>query len=250
MEINEITIKEGEETTITEVIDKNSDVSSQMKSKIVIGDRAKVRHIFFLHDDVKDNFIEERTVIVGNGAKLESYYCYIGGREITLKTHFKISQNAHVEHNVLLFGKDEQKFNLNEIYEFQKKDSYGRFHIKAINSQQSTVNCIGNILIDSGAQKCNTYLDMQGFILGNLARSSMVPSLQIEANDVKAGHAATITQMNEEQLFYMQSRGLSKQQSTKLFLDGLFLSFTKDMNDKKIGSVILNSIHNLEYVSG
>ncbi len=69
----------------------------------------------------------------------------------------------------------------------------------------------GLIKIEKQAQKTNSYLANHILKLGDKTLANSIPSLKIDANDVKASHGATVGQINEEHLFYLMARGLSRQ---------------------------------------
>ena len=58
--------------------------------------------------------------------------------------------------------------------------------------------------------------------LSSKSRSDSIPGLQIDANDVKAGHASTSGQIDEEQLFYMLSRGIRRDEAIHMIVTGFF----------------------------
>lgn len=74
--------------------------------------------------------------------------------------------------------------------------------------------------IENGAENSNAYLKADVLMLSDEARAHVVPSLEIKENDIKASHGATITKINEEQIFYMMSRGLSRTKAKKLIVEG------------------------------
>lgn len=80
----------------------------------------------------------------------------------------------------------------------------------------------GLIKIEKESQKTNSYLANHILKLGGKTLANSIPSLKIDANDVKASHGATIGQINEEHLFYLMSRGLSRQEAERLIVEGFF----------------------------
>ncbi len=82
--------------------------------------------------------------------------------------------------------------------------------------------CRGLIKIEKKAQKSNSHLTNRILKLGEKTMASSIPSLKIEANDVKAGHGAAIGQIDEEQIFYLMARGLSREAAEKLIAEGFF----------------------------
>ncbi len=80
----------------------------------------------------------------------------------------------------------------------------------------------GLIRIEKQAQKTNSYLANHILKLGEKTLANSIPSLKIDANDVRASHGATVGQINEEHLFYLMTRGLSRQEAERLIVEGFF----------------------------
>src|SRR5262249_35878618 len=68
----------------------------------------------------------------------------------------------------------------------------------------------------------NSRLEEHAIHLSSASRSDSIPGLQIDANDVKAGHASTSGQIEEEQLFYMLSRGIKRDDAIHMIVTGFF----------------------------
>jgi Fe-S cluster assembly protein SufD len=82
----------------------------------------------------------------------------------------------------------------------------------------------GMIDIEKGAQGTNSDLRDAALHLSDKARSDSIPGLEIDANEVKAGHGSTSGQIDEEQLFYLMARGLSREVATQMIVVGFFSS--------------------------
>ena len=80
----------------------------------------------------------------------------------------------------------------------------------------------GLIRIPKEGQKTNSYLANHILKLGDKTLANSIPSLKIDANDVKASHGATVGQVDEEHLFYVMSRGLSREEAQSLIIEGFF----------------------------
>jgi Fe-S cluster assembly scaffold protein SufB len=78
------------------------------------------------------------------------------------------------------------------------------------------------IRIEKTAKNSRAYLAEHGMILGKDARADAIPGLEIETNDVKATHSASVAQINDEELFYIMSRGLTEDEAKKLIIVGFF----------------------------
>jgi Fe-S cluster assembly protein SufD len=73
-----------------------------------------------------------------------------------------------------------------------------------------------------GAQKTDAYQHNRNLVLSRPARDDSIPNLEIAANDVRCTHGATISQVEEEHLFYLQTRGLPRSEAQNLIVEGFF----------------------------
>ncbi|NTV29963.1 MAG: Fe-S cluster assembly protein SufD, partial [Candidatus Omnitrophica bacterium] len=78
----------------------------------------------------------------------------------------------------------------------------------------------GRILVRRDAQKTNSYQLNKNLLLGREARVDAKPQLEIFADDVKCSHGATIGQLDEDQLFYLGTRGIGRQESVRMLIRG------------------------------
>ncbi|MDO5077458.1 Fe-S cluster assembly protein SufD [Corynebacterium sp.] len=82
---------------------------------------------------------------------------------------------------------------------------------------------IGDVLIRSNAQGTDTYEANRNLVLTEGARADAVPNLEIETGEIAgAGHAATVGRFDDEQVFYLLSRGITKDQARRLIVRGFF----------------------------
>lgn len=108
------------------------------------------------------------------------------------------------------------------IAEYWKFDQPGQardYVMKAVVEPGGNLELIGKIQVTKKARGTETFLRQKVLLLGEGARAITKPELEIETQEVKAGHAASIGQVDEEQLFYLMSRGLSKKEATKLLVE-------------------------------
>jgi Fe-S cluster assembly protein SufD len=80
----------------------------------------------------------------------------------------------------------------------------------------------GMIYVAPGAQNTDGYQANRNLILSEKARADSIPGLEILADDVRCTHGATVSQLEEEPVFYLMSRGLPRRQAERLVVDGFF----------------------------
>ena len=81
---------------------------------------------------------------------------------------------------------------------------------------------MGIIQVAKGAQKTDAYQRNGNLILDNTARADSIPGLEIEADDVRCTHAATAAQVEDEYVFYLMARGLTRPQAERMIVQGFF----------------------------
>ncbi len=86
---------------------------------------------------------------------------------------------------------------------------YSRQLFKGIAGGSSRVDFHGKIIVAQDAQKTEAYQENHNILLSDDAKVDTKPQLEIYADDVKCSHGATIGRLNEEEQFYMRSRGIS-----------------------------------------
>jgi Fe-S cluster assembly protein SufD len=80
----------------------------------------------------------------------------------------------------------------------------------------------GTIRAWPGAQKTNAYQSNRNLLLSRKARADSLPQLEIEANDLRCTHGATVSQVDEQQIFYLMSRGIPRADAVRLLVEGFF----------------------------
>ena len=120
-----------------------------------------------------------------------------------------------------LSGKDDVKLNIN--IEHIAPDTTSDTLIKSVLTDQANGGFYGLVRIKKGAKNTNTFFREDALLLSDTAKAEAIPSLEIDENEVKAGHASTVGPVDEEQLFYLMSRGIASKEAQSLVVRG-FLS--------------------------
>jgi len=97
--------------------------------------------------------------------------------------------------------------------------------LKGVARDKSKIRFLGRIIIEKGCGDTNSFLEERILLLSDQAKAEAVPELEILADDVKCSHAATISSIPKEHLFYLQSRGLSKIKAEELIVEGFLTPY-------------------------
>jgi Fe-S cluster assembly protein SufD len=93
---------------------------------------------------------------------------------------------------------------------------------------------VGKIIIEKNARQTNSFLHDEVLLIGENTGNNSQPILEIEADDVSASHGATTGRINEDQIYYLLSRGLSRKEAEKTIIEGFFESLIVQIKDEKI----------------
>lgn len=121
-------------------------------------------------------------------------------------------------------GKGSSVLKTASVFNFKASQSISRIDIRAVLYDQSSFDFDGILRIEKGAIETDTYLSVKCLLIGKESKAKVVPSLEILESSVKAGHGATIGYLNPVELFYLESRGLSRDKAQSLLINA-FLKF-------------------------
>ena len=128
------------------------------------------------------------------------------------------------------FGNNEQSFDLNTIINHNEQSTEGKVVEKSILKNKSKSLFKGMIKINENAAHSNSFLSGRSILLDKDAKSDAIPGLEILTNDVKATHSASVAQMDEEQLFYLGTRCLSKPEAERIIVEGFLEPMSRSMS--------------------
>ena len=98
------------------------------------------------------------------------------------------------------------------------------------------------IKVDPLAQKTNGYQRNDNLLLSTTARADSIPGLEIEADDVRCTHGSTTGKVDEELIFYAQSRGYTRQEATRMIVSGFFQQISDRIAIKSVRDALSQAI--------
>ena len=103
---------------------------------------------------------------------------------------------------------------------------------KGVAGGKSKVDFYGKIIVAKDAQRTEAYQENHNILLSDSAKVDTKPQLEIYADDVKCSHGATIGRLNEEEQFYMRSRGISLEDARVLQMISFIAPVLENMDDE------------------
>ena len=87
----------------------------------------------------------------------------------------------------------------------------------------------GVVHVDQGATGARSFVRCDSLILDPASRADTHPYIEVEEQDASIGHEATVSQVSEDQLFYLMSRGLSEEQATSMLIAGFIEPIMREL---------------------
>ena len=122
----------------------------------------------------------------------------------------------------IFFPRDEQHVDLISNVDHNTGNSTSETIVKSAATGRGQARYLGNIRIIADAQRTESSLRDDALLLSKKSHIDSIPALEIAANDVKAYHGATVGAIDEEQIFYMTSRGIDREAAEKMIALGFF----------------------------
>lgn len=155
-----------------------------------------------------------------------------GSEEITVNAKL-IGRGARLDviGAFFLTNSDQMKATVNITH--SAPDTYSNTLIKSVLTEKARGGFYGLVKINRGAKNTDTYFREDALLLSKEAKAEAIPSLEIDENEVKAGHASTVGPIDPEQLFYLQSRGITREEGKKLIVQGYLSSVADKLPEKE-----------------
>lgn len=133
-----------------------------------------------------------------------------------------VGDGAESQVNGVMFTENKQHLSYHTLQHHAAPHCRSDFLYKAALQDQSRTVWRGMIKVDPGAQKTDGYQRNDNLLLSSHARADSIPGLEIEADDVRCTHGSTSGRVDEELIFYAQSRGFTRHEAIQMIVTGFF----------------------------
>ncbi len=170
-----------------------------------------------------DRQISAQVAEVNSQANLSINNIRLGGGSVRSRTECKLEgRGASGDILSLYFANADQKFDFRTYQKHSAPDTSSNLLFKGAVDERARLIYSGLIKIAPDASSSNAIQANHNLKLSEDAWVESVPNLEIENNDVVCAHASTVGPVDEDQLFYLQSRGISEEEAEKLIVAGFF----------------------------
>lgn len=240
-----ITLEDDNNETLNIIVSENSSVKiileiassdvekNNYKLNLLAKPNAQVKYLLVSELNSKDALLEHYFT-AERDAKLD----LIGGfvsNVLNSKMHVDlVGQGAEVKMRAVAVSSDDHKQNIDVLIVHKAPDTYGDMTNIGIANKNGRIVLNGVEKIEKGMKHANAFQTLKGIITSDTAVVEVNPILLIDEFDVKAGHGATIGKLEEDQLYYLQSRGLSKAEAEKLIVNGFLKPIIDEIDDEPL----------------
>jgi len=227
---NMVILETGVEATLTErFISINEGVHfNNYVSEVFLGKQAVFNHIQIQQQNNQSYYLNHLGLSLQSESDYRGTFLAMGAAmaRTELSVDFKEPQ-AKCTLNGLYTVVDEQVVDFHLDINHGISHCHSETHFKGILLAKGRAVFDGSIVIEKDAQKSQAHLSNKNLLLSRKAEVDSKPQLEIYADDVQCSHGTTIGQLEEEQVFYLRSRGFSEAQARRL----LAMGFAKSVLD-------------------
>jgi Fe-S cluster assembly protein SufD len=218
-------VKVGAHASATVVIRFKGSATFADNVEIVLGDGAQLTYVTF--QDWDDDAVHQSNqhALVGRDASLKHVAVTFGGDVVRHDaTATYDGPGGSVEMLGLYFADAGQFIEHRLFVDHNTPHTKSNVVYKgALQGQGAHTVWIGNVLIRKAAEGIETYEENRNLVLTDGCQADSVPNLEIETGEIEgAGHASATGRFDDEQLFYLRSRGVSEKEARRLVVHGFF----------------------------
>ena len=191
--------------------------------ELIVGDGARLEYVTVQehHSDTRQFGTHRATV--GRDAELDWVAAAVGGaRAKSRMESYLAAPGANVKVTGAYYLTGAEHIDYDTTQEHAAPNTTSDLAFKGVLDDRARAVWRGVIRVDKGAQKTDAYQENRNLLLSTDAQATPIPGLEIEANDVRCTHGATVGQVDQNQIFYLMTRGLTRAQAERVIVRGFF----------------------------
>jgi Fe-S cluster assembly protein SufD len=244
-ELSRLVIESGINSKATVIIENSGSAQVGEEIEIILAAGAKLNFITLQEWDADSIQIGQHHALIAKDAQFNSYVITVGGSVVRLLPTVDFTgPGASADLSGLYFATSGQHLEHRIHVDHKIANAKSRVNYKgALSGKDAHTVWIGDVFIHKGADGTDTYELNRNLLLTDGARADSVPNLEIETGEiVGAGHASTTGRFDDEQLFYLQSRGIPAEIARRLVIRGFFAEIVNKLKNEEIEERIMNRI--------
>ncbi len=214
-------------------------------SSFLVGDGAKVNVLSLQDWDDDAVHLGRDAIRVGRDASVQHTSISFGGDLVRMHANVEYAGPGGSAELLGLYFADEGQHLEHRLFADHNAPKT-RSHVVykgALQGQGAHTVWIGNVLIRKVAEGIETYEENRNLVLTDGCQADSVPNLEIETGEIEgAGHASATARFDDEQLFYLRSRGVSEKEAQRLVVHGFFNDLIRKVGVPSIEERLLTTV--------
>lgn len=191
--------------------------------EVILQPGAKLRYVTLQNWGKQTYHFAHQTGVVDRDAALQWTVAALGAKLAKVNQNVVLAgEGANAQVNGVMFTEGKQHQAYHTLQHHQKPHGTSDLLYKGALQDQAHLVWRGMIKVDPQAQRTNGYQRNDNLMLSNESRADSIPGLEIEADDVICTHGSTTGRVEEEQIFYGQTRGLTRREAARMIVSGFF----------------------------
>jgi Fe-S cluster assembly protein SufD len=187
--------------------------------------------------------VSTQVVEVGRDAYVHWLPSYLGGSLTRQHLELAVAEpGGDMAFRGLFFAERDEHLDLFAVDLHETGPSGGDVHWRGAATGKAKASFEGLIQINPGAQQSHTYLQIHSMMLSPRAKVDAIPSVLVSADDVSASHGGTVGELDEDLIFYMRSRGLSRAEAVRVIVEGFFEPLIGELADEALEEFVRTRI--------
>jgi Fe-S cluster assembly protein SufD len=199
-------------------------VFSNAVVEIYAGPGARVRYVSLQEWGSGVTHLSVQRAVVGRDADVRTLAVAFGASLSRMEAESVLEGDGGSSEMLgVYFGDDDQRFDFRSIQDHVGSRTSSDLLYKGAMKGRSSAIYSGTVIIRAGAHRCDAYQTNRNVLLTETAKAFSIPNLEILTNDpVRCGHAASVGPVDEDTMFYIQSRGIPAKEAERLVVFGFF----------------------------
>ena len=213
--------------------------------EIVVGDGAHLTVVSLQEWDDESVHLSSQFARIGRDAVLKHVVVSLGGSVVRVNPSAHLAEQGATGELLGLYFSDAGQHLEQRVYvHHDAPNTVSRVTYKgALNGEGARTVWVGDVLIGRTAPGTDSYEQNRNLVLSDGTRADSIPNLEIETGDIAgAGHASATGRFDDEQLFYLRSRGISEQEARRLVVLGFLLEVVQKIGQPELESRLLAAI--------
>jgi Fe-S cluster assembly protein SufD len=196
---------------------------SNVVAELFVGDGAKLEYVSIQNLSRETWHFASHRATVGRDAELDWVAGGFGSKKGKIRIENDLAgQGGTSRVTGAYFADGAQHLDYDTLQRHIAPNTTSDFAFKGALRDKARAVWRGMIRVEEEAQKTNAYQENRNLLLSPDAHADSIPGLEIEANDVRCTHGATVSQVDRDELFYCMARGLSRGEAERLIVRGFY----------------------------